>query len=129
MKKHEVWTKGLIKNTCITKDEIKKDSVRRLLLQAMMLLDEKYVTDFSIKDFSKKSLKKYEKSLRKNFSDKQENLLCSAIQYLTDAFPEKKMPVKKKDIPLLIYLADEAEDAGISPGQFWEWLVTLKNFL
>ena len=38
-------------------------------------------------------------------------MLKSAIQYLTDAFPEKNKQLRKINIPILMYLADVAMDA------------------
>ena len=38
-------------------------------------------------------------------------MLKSAIQYLTDAFPEKNKQLRKINIPIPMYLADVAMDA------------------
>ena len=63
----------------------------------------------------------YSESIRENYSDRQSNILKSAIQYLTDAFPEKNKQLRKISIPMLIYLADAAEDAEIKPRFFRDW--------
>ena len=45
----------------------------------------------------------------------------SAIQYLTDAFPEKNKQLRKISIPTLVYMADIAEDKEIKPMYFRQW--------
>lgn len=86
-----------------------------------MLLDTNNVPDFELKDFSETSILEYSESIRENYSDRQSNILKSAIQYLTDAFPEKNKQLRKISIPMLIYLADAAEDAEIKPRFFRDW--------
>lgn len=104
-----------------TRAQIKAGDDRRCLLQSMMLLDTSYVTGFELKDFSEVSILEYSESIRDNYSDKQRNLVKSAIQYLTDAFPEKNRQIRKISIPMLVYMADVAEDAEIKPRFFRQW--------
>lgn len=101
--------------------QIKASDDQRCLLQSMMLLDTNYVSGFELKDFSEVSILEYSESIRENYSDKQCNLLKSAIQYLSDAFPEKNRQIRKISIPMLLYLADVAEDAEIKPRFFRQW--------
>lgn len=104
-----------------SKAQLKASDDQRCLLQAMMLLDTNNVPDFELKDFSETSILEYSESIRENYSDRQSNILKSAIQYLTDAFPEKNKQLRKISIPMLIYLADVAEDAEIKPRFFRDW--------
>lgn len=101
--------------------QLKANDDQRCLLQSMMLLDTNYSSGFELKDFSETSILEYSESLRGNYSAKQENMLESAIQYLADAFPERNKCIRKISIPMLIYLADIAEDAEIKPRHFREW--------
>lgn len=104
-----------------SKAQLKASDDQRCLLQAMMLLDTNNVPDFELKDFSETSILEYSESIRENYSDRQSNILKSAIQYLTDAFPEKNKQLRKISISMLIYLADVAEDAEIKPRFFRDW--------
>ena len=101
--------------------QIKASDDQRVLLQGMMLLDTNYVAGFELKDFSENSILEYSESIRESYSDRQSNLLKSAIQYLTDAFPEKNKQLRKINIPILMYLADVAMDAEIKPMFFRQW--------
>ena len=105
----------------LTKEQLKGSAVRNCLLQAMMLLDRKYIVGFAMKNFSEEGLAEYGESIRGCCSDKQSVLLRSAVQYLTDAFPEKDKGLTGISIPMLLYLADVAEDAEISPALFRRW--------
>lgn len=104
-----------------SKAQLKASDDQRSLIQAMMLLDTNNVPDFELKDFSENSILEYSESIREHYSDKQSNILKSAIQYLTDAFPEKQKQIRKISIPMLIYLADVAEDAEVKPMYFRQW--------
>lgn len=94
---------------------------RKVLLQSMMLLDANTVQDFEPPDFSEKFILKYLENIRESYSDKQSNILKSAIQYLTDAFPGKNKQLEKNFIPFLVYVADIAEDREIKPTSFRRW--------
>lgn len=104
-----------------TREQIKAGDDRICLLQGMMLLDAKYVAGFGPRDFSEGSALEYSESIKDNYSDKQRNVLKSAIQYLTDAFPEKDQNLKKANIPIVVYISDAAMDAGIRPMSFRRW--------
>ena len=104
-----------------TKAQIKGSDDQRSLFQAMMLLDRNYVAGFEIKDLSETSIKEYAKSIKGCYTDKQSNLLRSTVQYLAEAFPVKNNQIKKISIPMLLYLADVAEDTGIKPMYFRQW--------
>lgn len=104
-----------------TKAQLKTSDDQRCLLQAMMLLDRNYVSGFEFKDISETSLMEYAESIKGCYTDKQSNLLRSAVQYLTDAFPVRDKNLKKINIPMLLYLADVAEDAEIRPMLFRQW--------
>lgn len=104
-----------------TKSQIKASDDQRCLLQAMMLLDRNYISGFEFKDFSETSLMEYAEGIKGCYTDKQSDLLRSAVQYLTDAFPQPNKQLKKISIPMVIYLADVAMDTGIKPMYFRQW--------
>lgn len=101
--------------------QIKASDDQRCLLQGMMLLDTNYVSGFELKDFSEDSILEYAENIRENYSDRQENMIKSAVEYLSDAFPVKNKQIRKISVPILIYMADVAEDAEIKPRYFREW--------
>ena len=119
---NDILTSKFFTTSCnFSKAQLKASDDQRSLIQAMMLLDTNNVPDFELKDFSENEILSYSESIRENYSNKQRNILESAIQYLTDAFPEKQKQIRKISIPMLIYLADVAEDAEIKPRFFRDW--------
>lgn len=104
-----------------SKGQLKASDDQRCLIQSMMLLDTNYMPDFVLKDFSETSILEYSEGIRENYSDKQSNIIKSAIPFLTDAFPEKNKQLRKISIPMLIYLSDVAMDNEIKPMYFRQW--------
>lgn len=104
-----------------SKAQLKASDDQKVLIQSMMLLDTNNVPDFELKDFSENSILEYSESIWGTYTDKQSNILKSAIQYLTDAFPEKNKQLRKISIPTLVYMADIAEDKEIKPMYFRQW--------
>ena len=119
---NELLTSKFFTTSCnFSKAQLKASDDQKVLIQSMMLLDTNNVPDFELKDFSENSILEYSESIRENYSDKQSNILKSAIQYLTDAFPEKNKQLRKISIPTLVYMADIAEDKEIKPMYFRQW--------
>lgn len=88
-------TKFFTVSCSFSKRQLKNNNDQVCLLQAMMLLDRSYVSGFVLKDFSKTSTMEYAESIKGNYTAKQNNLLSSVVQYLTEAFPEKNSQLKK----------------------------------
>ena len=119
---NELLTSKFFTTSCnFSKAQLKASDDQKVLIQSMMLLDTNNVLDFELKDFSENSILEYSESIREKYSDKQCNILKSAIQYLTDAFPEKNKQLRKISIPMLVYLADAAMDKEIKPMYFRQW--------
>lgn len=119
---NELLTSKFFTVSCnFSKAQLKASDDQKVLIQSMMLLDTNNVPDFELKDFSENSILEYSESIRRTYTDKQSNILKSAIQYLTDAFPEKNKQLRKISIPTLVYMADIAEDKEIKPMYFRQW--------
>lgn len=108
---HEILQSGFFLESCsFTGQQLRAGDHRSCLLQSMMLLDTRYLPGFALRDFSEDSVSEYEQSIREVYSDKQSNMLKSAIQYLTDAFPERNQHLKKISIPIVAYM------------RIWQWM-------
>ena len=119
---NELLTSKFFTTSCnFSKAQLKASDDQKVLIQSMMLLDTNNVPDFELKDFSENSILEYSESIRGTYTDKQSNILKSASQYLTDAFPEKNKQLRKISIPTLVYMADIAEDKEIKPMYFRQW--------
>lgn len=119
---NELLTSKFFTTSCnFSKAQLKASDDQKVLIQSMMLLDTNNVADFELKDFSETSILEYSEGIRENYSDKQRDIVKSAIEYLTDAFPEKNKQLRKISIPMLVYLADAAMDKEIKPMYFRQW--------
>lgn len=81
------------------------------LLQAMMLLDNKY-EGYEFSSISADEIMRYAASIKNNYSEEQKNRLYDIIDYLEKVFPEKDKMLKKINIPIVMLAADTAMGDG-----------------
>jgi len=103
-----------------SKAQRKNSDDEKCIMLSSMLLDSNY-EGYEITDFSEKSIMEYAVSIKGKYTDKQKNILQSAIQYLSDAFPESNKSIRKILIPQLVYMADYALDKNIRSLYFRQW--------
>lgn len=77
------------------------------LLQAMMLLDNRYM-GYEFSSISAEETMRYASHIKNNYSDAQKERLYDIIDYLEKAFPEKDKMLKKINIPIVMLVADSA---------------------
>lgn len=105
-----------------SKAQRKNSDDQRVILQSAMLFDRNY-RGMEINDLSEKSIMEYAEKLKNNFSAKEENILLSAFEYLSDAFPpEVNKNLRKIVLPMVIYMADYAIDKDIKGMYFRQWI-------
>ncbi|GEM_PF-487152 len=99
------------------------------LLQAMMLLDNKY-EGYEFSSISADEIMRYAASIKNNYSEEQKNRLYDIIDYLEKVFPEKDKMLKKINIPIVMLAADTAMGDGydslknlyrVGPMYFRQW--------
>lgn len=84
------------------------------LLQAMMLLDNKY-EGYEFSSISADEIMRYAASIKNNYSEEQKNRLYDIIDYLEKVFPEKDKMLKKINIPIAMLAADTAMGDSYDP--------------
>lgn len=105
-----------------SKAQRKNSDDQRVILQSAMLFDRNY-KGLEVADLSEKSIMEYAESIKGNFSVQQENILLSAFEYLSGAFPpEINKNLRKVVLPMVIYMADYAIDKEIKGMYFRQWL-------
>lgn len=77
------------------------------LLQAMMLLDNRYM-GYEFSSISAEETMRYASHIKNNYSEAQKERLYDIIDYLEKAFPEKDKMLKKINIPIVMLVADSA---------------------
>lgn len=97
--------------------QLKSAENQAILLQAMMLLDDKLTS------FSNKDVIAYASSLKGNYSEEQKDKLESILDYLDLAITEQQRFLKKINIPIIINLAAKALENKVSPEKFNKWFM------
>lgn len=103
----EVLAKDFFTITCgLNEEERDSLALKQIMMESMLLLDRKNVTIVEGKDFD---------------TAKRRNMLKSAFEYLEAAFVERENCVSVGELPVLVYMADAAQDLGIEPACFARW--------
>lgn len=99
------------------------------LLQAMMLLDNRYM-GYEFSSISAEETMRYASHIKNNYSEAQKERLYDIIDYLEKAFPEKDKMLKKINIPIVMLVADSAMGSNydsikniyrVGPMYFRQW--------
>lgn len=102
--------------------QLRKSDDMCTLLQAMMLLDNKY-GKYEYASISADEVMKYSSHIKGIYSKEQQDILLSAIDFLDKAFDSKEKMLKKINIPMAIMMADLATEKGITPYDFHNWFL------
>ena len=100
---------------------MKQNEMRLCIARCMILLDANSMSEYVLKELQKTSVEAYMKENEENYSDRQKNIFKSAIEYLRDAFGEERTQINLKIVPILVCLADIAQDNEIKPQVFKLW--------
>ena len=92
----------------------------KTFIQSMMLLDVKN-GDYELTSISEGCVISYAESLHDNYSDAKCERLEKIMDYLEEGFDGKEKFMKVINIPMFIYMADEAINSGITPSEFYSW--------
>lgn len=118
---NELLESRFFKTSCnFSKAQRKNSDDEKCIMLSSMLLDSNYA-GYEVIDFSEKSIMEYAASIKGSYTDKQRNILKSAILYLSDAFPEQNKAIRKILIPQLVYMADYAMDQDIKSMYLRQW--------
>lgn len=118
---NEVITRDFFTKVCyFTPAQYRRAADERTLLQAMMLLDVKD-GDYDFVSIAEGSVVKYAESLHDSYSDAKKERLTGIINYLEEGFSEREKFMKIINIPVFIYMADDAMKAGITSSEFYSW--------
>lgn len=103
-----------------TKTQFRSAQDQCTLLQAMMLLDVK-AGEYELNSISENDILDYAENIHDNYSDEKKNRIVEIMDYLEKAFEKKEKFMKKINVPMFIYMADEAIDKDITASEFYEW--------
>ena len=111
-----------INKSCgITKEPEKDTFVRVCMIKSMLLSDREYWRSFAKEASLEAHICRYIEMWEEKETSMQQNLFRSAIEFLGQAFLEKEVVVKIEWLPLLTYLAEDAQDKEMTPEDFRTW--------
>lgn len=103
-----------------SKMQLKKSDDMCTLLQAMILLDNKY-RDYQFDTISQDEVMKYSQHIKNNLPDECKERIKRIVGFLDNAFYMKDRNLKKITIPILFLMADIALERSISNFHFRMW--------
>ncbi len=100
---------------------MEQKEIQLCIARCMILLDANSMSEYVLKELQKTSVETYMKQNAGNYNDRQRNTFKSAIEYLRDALGEERTQINLKIVPMLVCLADVAQDNGVKPRVFKLW--------
>lgn len=118
---NEIVRRDFFTKVChFTPAQYRRAADEKALIQAMMLLDVKD-GDYELISISEGNITEYAESLHDNYSDEKCDRLKRLIDYLEEGFSDKEKFMKVVNIPMFIYMANEAVNAGVVASEFYSW--------
>ena len=117
----EILAGKFFEDVChFTPAQYRRAADEKTLLQAMMLLDVKD-GDYELTSISEGQVTKYAEKLHDSYTDEKRERLLKIVKYLEDGFDQKEKFMKVVNIPIFMYMADEAINNDIKAEDFYKW--------
>lgn len=110
----------------ITEAQAKREDDLLLLLQTMLLLDNRH-EGREYKNISAASCLSYAESVRNTCDGDKKNLLLGVIEYLDEVFPAKIKFLRKNNVPIVGVCAEIAMEQGAAPKDFKTFICEFSN--
>ena len=118
---NELLTKRFFTEKCsFSKMQLRKSDDMCTLLQAMLLLDNKY-RGYQFDTISQDEVMKYSQYIKNNYPSECKERVKKIIGFLDNAFYMKDKNLKKINIPIIFLMADLALEKSISNFHFRMW--------
>lgn len=110
----------------ITEAQAKREDDLLLLLQTMLLLDNRH-EGREYKNISAASCLAYAESIRTSYGEDKKNLLLGVVEYLDEAFTTKTKFLRKNNVPIVGVCAKIALEQGVEPKDFKSFICEFSN--
>lgn len=110
----------------ITEAQAKREDDLLLLLQTMLLLDNRHESR-EYKNISAATCLSYAESVRNSYDENKKELLLGVIEYLDEAFPAKIKFLRKNNVPIVGVCAEIALEQGVEPKDFKAFICDFSN--
>ena len=117
----EILSRKFYTDVChFTAAQLRRAADQCTLMQSMLLLDVKH-NEYELKSISENDILDYAASLHNNYPEESKERLVAIMDYLEKGFEKKEKFMKKINIPMFIYMADEAMEHDIAAEDFYSW--------
>lgn len=110
----------------LTEAQAKREDDLLLLLQTMLLLDNRH-EGREYKNISAATCLAYAESVRNTCDGDKKNLRLGVIEYLDEAFPAKIKFLRKNNVPIVGVCAEIAMEQGAAPKDFKTFICEFSN--
>lgn len=110
----------------ITETQAKREDDLLLLLQTMLLLDNRH-EGREYKNISAATCLAYAESIRNTCDEGKKDLLLDLVEYLDEAFPAKIKFLRKNNVPIVGVCAEIAMEQGVEPKDFKAFICDFSN--
>lgn len=118
---NELLAKRFFTEKCsFSKMQLRKSDDMCTLLQAMLLLDNKY-RNYQFDTISQDEVMKYSQYIKSNYPAECKERITKIVGFLDNAFYMKDKNLKKINIPIIFLMADMALEKSISNFHFRMW--------
>lgn len=120
------WCNSLVaseffqKSLNLTLAQLRREDDFLCLLTTMMLLDDKYYNDFSIKtSASAAECVRFAESIKNNYSEDKKETVELLVEYLNEAFGSEEYKfLRKNNIPIVMYVGFVALNKGVTAEEY-----------
>lgn len=110
----------------ITEAQAKREDDLLLLLQTMLLLDNRH-EGREYKNISAATCLAYAESIRSTYDEGKKDQLLELIEYLDEAFPAKSKFLRKNNVPIVGVCSEIALEQGVEPKDFKTFICDFAN--
>lgn len=110
----------------ITEAQAKREDDLLLLLQTMLLLDNRHESR-EYKNISAATCLAYAESIRSTYGEGKKDQLLELIEYLDEVFPAKIKFLRKNNVPIVGVCSEIALEQGVEPKDFKAFICDFSN--
>ena len=115
-----------VQSVNLTEAQAKREDDLLLLLQTMLLLDNRH-EGREYKNISAATCLAYAESIRNTYTEDKRNMLQAFVEYLDNTFLQKMKFLRKNNVPIVGVCAKVAQEQGADPSAFKAFICEFSN--
>lgn len=115
-----------VQSVNLTEAQAKREDDLLLLLQTMLLLDNRH-EGREYKNISAATCLAYAESIRNTYTEDKRDMLQALVEYLDNTFLQKMKFLRKNNVPIVGVCAKAAQEQGADPSAFKAFICEFSN--